>query len=228
MSATDPVSDARLPTSPNRRLSRYLRRITVTMAVLVAVTWGLGLFAIGQLGRIYHQSMDIQENILPAMLVLGQIANGLHGMRILEVRLMVAGADDPPEARKADLSVIEGQIIAGIRQFQSLDVSDEEMRLFMNFLGDWYGYQRHVRASLDHPVSQKTAWDALGQRNSAFVSAIATLGQLNRVVSEDGRLMREDTQQIYQSSQSLILVTLTLATILILGMLLRIVWHEAR
>jgi hypothetical protein len=211
-----------------KRLSRYLRKITIAMAILVALTWALGLFAISQLERVHGTAQNIQENLLPATQSLGWIARNLYNMRVIEARLLLGGGNVSWEQGIAEVQLLDGRITANIRTIQSLDNSDEEIRLFMSFLADLYTYRRRLKANLEHPTTPGAASASLRRSQAAFDSAVATLTELNRVAGEDGRLLREDAEQTFVSACNLILATLGLATLFIVGMLLHIVRHESK
>ena len=208
---------------------RYLRRITVILAVLAGVTWILAIFAVTQFGRVQEKFRDIQEQTLTTTQVLGQITHDLSAYRIAEARVIIGIGSESPLQTRADMVELEGRIRANIRVFQSLDNSDEEMRLFMKFLSDWYSYSRMVKenvAGMTHPGRSGIA--LMTATKPLFSSADITLNQLIRINVEEGRTTREDAEQIFRSSITLIFAMAGLATLLILAMLLRIVWHESR
>ncbi len=207
----------------------YLRRITVALAVLTGVTWMLALFALTQFGRVQEKFRDIQEQTLTTTQVLGQIAHDLSAFRIAEGRAIIGIGSESPLQIQAELVELEGRIRANVRVFQSLDNSDEEMRLFMKFLADWYSYSRMATDSVAGArLPGKSGVALLTATKPLFGDADTTLAQLIRINMEEGRTTREDAEQIYRNSIALIFATVAAATVLILGMLLRIVWHESR
>lgn len=215
---------------PRGTLTPYLRRIAMAMAVLVAVTWVLGLFAITQLGRVQERSRDTNEQALQSAQVLGQMAIDVATLRILEGRSLLDLSEVEPLQRRAEFRGIESRITTAIRRFESLDSSDEEMRLFMRFLSDWYAYDRLARASIERPPSggRRGVVPVLVQSKERFDAASATLAQLVRINVEKGRAAQQDSEEIYHSSVILIAAAMAAATLLITAMLLLIVWHESK
>ena len=206
----------------------YLRRIAVILAVLVALTWAGGIFAITQLGRVQEKSRDINEQALQSTLVLGQMATDLNAFRIREARLTRGAAGEDRQKGRAELLSLEGQMAANSRRFESLDASNEEMRLFMKFLADWRNYANRARAMAETPPPAASASDALLTSKALFENAGVVLAQLIRINVEQGRTALEEAEAIYRSSMSFIIAALVLSTMIITGMLLLIIWHESK
>ena len=104
----------------------YLRRITVVLAILVAVTWMLGLFSIIQLGRVQEKSRDIAEQALQSTVVLGQMASDLNAYWIRHAKLARRVAGERHGRGHAELRRLEGRMAANSRMFESLDLPGQK------------------------------------------------------------------------------------------------------
>lgn len=213
---------------PPSTLTPYLRRITLILAALVGVTWILGAFAITQLERVQDKSRDINEQALQSTLVLGQMAADLNAFRIQEARLTRGASGDDRVKGLAELGRLEARVEANSRIFESLDNSDDEMRLFMRFLTDWRNYFTKAWTLAQSPPPANSASSALLESKPPFEDGRLALGQLIRINVEQGKMAMEEAEQIYRTSMTLIITAMVLTTMIITGMLLLVIRHEAR
>ncbi|MDR3440903.1 MCP four helix bundle domain-containing protein [Telmatospirillum sp.] len=214
---------------PPKPLSRFVRRVTACFALLFVLTWANGIFAIAQLGRIDSESRDAIDGGMASTAVLGQLAASISAYRLLEAsQLLEPRARDDRTPRDDDRKSLLVQIEKAARQYESLDSSDEEKRLFMKFLTGWYDYQRHsqsVFATLSAGDSRAAA--ALFAANRPiFESADATIGELIHITIGRDHVIEEDLHGIFRSSLWFLLAAVAGISLLIVAIVLAVAWHD--
>jgi methyl-accepting chemotaxis protein len=210
-------------------LSRFVRRVTACFALLFVLTWANGIFAVAQLARIDSESRDAIEGGMASTAVLGQLTASISAYRLLEAgQLLDPQADGGRMARDGDRTSLLIQIEKTARQYESLDSSDEEKRLFMKFLTDWYDYRRHseiVFATLSAGDSHAAAALFAADR-PIFESADGTIGELIHITIGRDHVIEEDLHGIFRSSLWFLLVAVAGISLLIVAIVLAVAWHE--
>jgi hypothetical protein len=207
--------------------SRFVRRVSVCFALLFVLTWVNGIFAVAQLGRIDDESRDALEGGFAATAVLGQLSSNLMAFRALEARQLVRPGPNDRLAIEAERKQLLGQVTANIRQYESLDSSDEQKRLFMKFLANWYVYARQSQAALGPPSAKESGTAAaFADNRTAFDDASATIGELIRLSIEHGRVIHEDLHGIFRSSVWFLLIAAAAVSLLIVGMVMAVASHD--
>jgi hypothetical protein len=212
-------------------LSRFLRRVTVCFALLVVLTWANGFFAIAQLGRFDDESHDAIEGGLASTAVLGQLASSLASFRTLEATALAAaalpGTDRPvPVDRQRDR--LREQVERLSRQYESLDSSDEQKRLFMRFLTGWYDYEARSRLVYRALATgqRAAAQSAFAADRDAFDDASAAVAELIRITTVHGHAIEEDLHGIFRSSLWFLLAAAAGISILVVGLVVAFADHE--
>ena len=228
------MTDHVKPAAP--RMTPYLRRITLVLALLLAVIWALGVFAIAQLWRVQDKSRDINEQALQSTVVLGQMQTDLYAYRMRENRPSRRIDDERREQARLEMDRLEAHMIANSRVYESLDATDEEMRLFTKFLANWRALVSQSRALLAAPppslpqgTGNPPASSPESQRmRASFETASIALDQLIRINVEQGTASLAEAERIYRSALAFILGALILTSIMVVAMLMLITWHESK
>jgi hypothetical protein len=212
-------------------LSRFVRKTTACYALLFVLTWANGLFAIAQLGRIDGQSHDAIDGGLASTAVLGQLSGALNAYRAEEAReLGPPGSSRAAEDRNGNRQRLQTNILRLARQYESLDSSDEQKRLFMKFLTAWYTYERQAKLTFD-AISDKNsprAAAAFGENGEVFDEASTALSGLIRITIEHGRFIEDDLHGIYRSSLWCLLAATATISTLIVVVVIASAWHGDR
>ena len=213
-------------------MTPYLRRITLVFALLLAVIWALGLFAVTQLWRVQDKSRDINEQALQSTAVLGQMQADLFAYRLRENRPSRRANEERRDQARSEMGRLESRMIANSRVYESLDATDEEMRLFIKFLANWRILVAQSRALLAAPLSSGSTQPAASPENlqirASFEVASHALDQLIRINVEQGTASLAEAERIYRSSLTLIIIALILTSIMVTAMLMLITWHESK
>ena len=212
--------------SARRPLSRFLRRVTVCFALLLILTWANGFFAIAQLGRFDDESHDAIEGGLASTAVLGQLAGSLASFRTLEATALAATDRPDPVDRSRDR--LREQVERLSRQYESLDSSDEQKRLFMRFLTGWYDYEARSRVVYQALAKgqRAAAQTAFAAERDAFDDASAAVAELIRITIVHGHAIEEDLHGIFRSSLWFLLAAAAGISILIVGLVVAFADHE--
>ena len=219
---------------PAPRVTPYLRRITLVFALLLAVIWALGAFAIAQLWRVQDKSRDINEQALQSTVVLGQMQTDLYAYRLRENRPSRRVDNERREQARSEMDRLEARMIANSRVYESLDTTDEEMRLFIKFLVNWRALVSQSRTFLAAPplppvtAPSPTPSPEAQKMRASFEVASHALDQLIRINVEQGTASLAEAERIYRSALVFILAALILTSIIVVAMLMLITWHESK
>lgn len=217
-------------TPAGRWLPPFLRRVTVCFTILMFIIWMNGVFAIYQLNRVDAESKDIQEQAVGSTAVLGQLAADLSAFRAVEATHILSRGADERIQWEGQMKQLQTRITYNIRQYESLDSTAEEKRLFLRFLAGWYAYDRHSKARIEelaaNDIAEATA--AFAATEPVYGQASQTLAQLIRINVERGREIYEESDGIYRSSVWFIVIAAGLGSLLVIGMLVAMAWHEER
>jgi methyl-accepting chemotaxis protein len=208
--------------------SRFVRRVSVCFAVLFVLIWVNGIFAITQLSRTDDESRDALDGGFAATAALGQMSSNLAALRTLDAGHLLHPVTTDHLAFDAERKQLTEQLTKNIRQYESLDSSDEQKRLFMRFLANWYDYARRSQAVFDDLTDKDTtkAIAVFDGTRAVFDEASATLGELIRISVEHGRVIQEDLHGIFLSSLWFLLIAAGVFSLLTIGMVVAVAWHE--
>lgn len=208
--------------------SRFLRRVSVCFALLFVLTWINGVFAIAQLNRFDSESRDALDGGFAATAVLGQLSSSLSAFRALEASQLIQPQSRDRPALETERKRLLDQLTRNIRRYESLDSSDEQKRLFMKFLNNWYAYARQSQAVFDTLSAKETAkaTEIFAGNRASFDEASASIGELIRISIEHGRVIHEDLHGIFRSSLWFLLIAAAAVSLLIVGMVMAVAWHE--
>jgi methyl-accepting chemotaxis protein len=105
-------------------------RIAAGFAALIAISMSLGIFAYRQIGVINAGAIDIAENSLPSVYVMGQIHT--HAQKMLTLQLEHINSSDAQDMARveADLREIRDQEAIWYQKYEKLFSNDEDRRLF--------------------------------------------------------------------------------------------------
>ncbi|HXP97859.1 MAG TPA: MCP four helix bundle domain-containing protein [Telmatospirillum sp.] len=217
-------------TDAPKQPSRFVRRVSVCFAVMFVLVWVNGLFAATQLGRIDDESRDALDGGFATTAVLGQLSSNLAAFRALEASHLVHPKTRDRLALDAERRQLSEQLTKNIRHYESLDSSDEQKRLFMKFLTNWYAYARQSQTVFTFLENQEVAkaTKAFDDNRPAFDEASATIGELIRLCIEHGRVIHEDLHASFLSSLWFLLIAATAFSLLIVGMVMAVAWHDER
>lgn len=210
------------PNAPRRkRFSPSARRVTVCFAFLFFLTWVNGLFAIAQLQRIDDGSLDAIEGGMASAAVLGQLAADLQAYRTIEATQLVGGAGNRFD-RQDNRRLLMERMTRNIRQYESLDSSDEQKRLFMKYLDGWYDYLGRSQKIFDAVAKGDTARAAalFAADRQVFEETSGSIAELVRINAEHGRVVHQSLHDIFTSSLWVILATVAGVSLLIICMVM--------
>ena len=218
------------PIGERRSLTPFVRRVTVCFALLFVLTGANGVFAIAQLGRIDDGSQDALVQGLTSAAVLGQLAANLQALRAAEATQLLNPPPTDLLTQDAERKQLLARLTKNAREYELLDSSDEQKRLFMKFLVNWYPYARQSQTVFDALADQDTAKAVAAFVNNKIVfdEASASIAELVRINIQQGPVIHEALNSIYKSSLWFILASVSGVGIMILGMALAVAWHEER
>jgi methyl-accepting chemotaxis protein len=218
------------PIGSRRRLSPFVRRVTVCFALLFVLTGANGVFAIAQLGRIDDGSQDAQIQGLASAAVLGQLSATLQALRAAEAAQLLDREATDLLTQEAERRQLLARLTKNVREYESLDSSDEQKRLFMKFLANWYVYARQSQTVFEAVAHQdKTKASAAFIKNKViFDEASETIAELFRINIQQGQVIQQTLHGIYKSSLWFILVSVGAVGLMIIGIVLAVAWHDER
>ena len=203
-------------TPPN--LPPFLQKMTICLAVLAWVALLNGGFAIYQLNQINEQSSDILDQTMTSIAVVGRLSADLESVRTAEAnRILLLPKTDKGRWTDAILTRT-AKVTAGIRQYESLDSSTEQKRVFVDFLTFWYDYAKRVETVSDTSAPQATA--AYTDNASAYRQACQSLQRLSALSEERGHEVRKETDRAYSVAVWAIVASTGCQVLAIFGVLL--------
>jgi methyl-accepting chemotaxis protein len=195
---------------PAARLSRrFVARtigvqMTLSLALLVTMTAGLGIALIGQLGRVNAVTAKIADVVLPSVRALEEIAASTARYRVAQMEFLLAGVSEgaptAEAAMEAELEAIEKHQAV----YEPSIVGDDERRLYDEFMAHWASYlQEQFRAAELASEGKLTEAKAVLAATSAdlFNQTQDRLRQLVARNEEAARQARSEGQAVAQGAQ---------------------------
>lgn len=189
-------------------LPRPVQKLTVSLAVLAWIALLNGAFAIYQINQLNEQSGDILDQTMASIAVAGRLSTDLEGMRAAEASgILLTSAQDRSRWLNR-LDDMDARIVAGLRQYESLDSSTEQKRVFVDFLTYWYSYSNSLKDIPNHPArSTAEATEAFNQNALAYRRAAQALERLSFLAQEEGRAVRRHTADGFDAAVLAVLIS---------------------
>jgi len=105
------------------------RRIIAGFAIGLLITAGLGIFALKQMEALMRNITELNENVVPSLVILGNVSDAARNMMIVTEQLDAeTSADGLKELEKKE-NAYDQQVQEGVRKYEPMIISDEDSRL---------------------------------------------------------------------------------------------------
>jgi len=105
------------------------RRIIAGFTIGLLITAGLGIFALKQMEGLMRNITELNENVVPSLVILGNISDQARNMMILAEQLDgETSADRVKELEKKEMEY-DRQVQEGVKKYEPMIISDEDSRL---------------------------------------------------------------------------------------------------
>jgi methyl-accepting chemotaxis protein len=173
-------------------------------ATIVALSGGLGVFAIVQLGRVSETTGLVARRALPSVRSLGDISLAIGRFRMAMLQYVAAASDGEREKHQGAMDAALEEIDAKQRLYEPLIGSTDEKRTYGLFMAAWSDYMISHAMALQMAVEQQgdaaraiMAGDAQAQFDTA-TARLAELSEQNRLSAEAAEAR---SQALYASSR---------------------------
>ena len=188
-------------------------------AFLVAMMVVGGSFALAQMGAIYSDSKYVSSNLIPTLLVVGQLDSTTKEYRLTQWQHVFASDAEKP-ALEAHLATLEDKVNAQLKQFQPLivDVGDRDAQT--GFETQWKKYLEQSKGILtvSRGGSKETALAMLNAAPAQTFTAVHDAIHEWRVSHEqEAQTRNAEALGTFDGAQRLTLVMLILGALLGLG-----------
>ncbi|HYH17222.1 MAG TPA: methyl-accepting chemotaxis protein [Azospirillum sp.] len=193
-------------------------KVLTAFAAVLAMTAGLGLFALERLGTVNADAAEIRDIWLPSVGLIGAINTAAQQYRIQEAAHILSTTDEERtlyESRMGDL-LTEMDALRG--RYQPLVTAGREAELYRAFSTAWDAY-RALGTSRLQPLSRQqkdTEASAIfrGESRETFLKAADLLKQLTDMNVAGGRAVADHGNAAYHTARLGIGAVLALAVAL--------------
>lgn len=162
---------------------RIASKLHASFLVVLGSTVFLGLFALGQLEKVNHTSVELLEHWMPGTQVLLEMKAGLIQLRAEELEHILATDEVKMRTHEKRMGELLDRLAAGRQEYERLPVLPEEKVIYAEFAKLWDEY----KAEHDNVV-------LLSYENKKDEAVIFNRGPLSRVYGE----LREQLEQLEQ------------------------------
>ena len=194
---------------------------------VVLLTTVLGLFALVQMSRINANSEQIATNLLPSVEKAGDLRVLYNRMRRSEAG-MVTSRSQPEVKAFSEQVALRAKDIAQLEStYEPLIVTDQEREIYTLYkqrkaaYADMQAKLMEIANSVDFSTTEtlEITGDALammyaGESEAAFVAVAETLGQMQKLNSENAQQASTDARQVFSMARASLLITLGVCVVL--------------
>lgn len=199
------------------RKIRIGQRLFLGFGILALVGLLQGLFGLGSMSTMHSSTREITENWIPSLNAISDINLSLMRYRVNAVRLVIDPDSAAVAQNEANLQLRKKEADTAFDTYQALISEPEERRLFNELVNV---EQRYIQGSQKvlaamKAGNQQEALQIIEQEQNPLADqmtqALLVLGKVNR----DGVVTSElKSQASYESSQTLVIGSITLALLI--------------
>jgi len=191
-----------------------------SVAVVVALMLGLGLFALWQMGSINRNATFIGAKTVPSIVTIGKLSGSIKDYRTFQLQAVTASSDSEIDAAAAQLEAAAAGIGEQLRRYESIASDQKDRALFTSAKRQWDSYEQQSAAVLTSARAGDTrgAIELLnGPPKATYDGLISIANQWITYNTGLGDRRVASSQSSYSSSKGLVLGLLVLASLVGLG-----------
>ncbi|WP_224360938.1 methyl-accepting chemotaxis protein [Hyalangium versicolor] len=199
---------------------KILKKLLLAFGVVLAISTGLGLFALDQIASLEAVTSHLSHVRVPSLAEVEQLHTNVGDFRIYELRHILT--EDPAQMKQYEDSMKHEMedIQRNIQTYEGFIAQEDERRMLLEFEGLWEKYvQENKRVLEARHNSGVRARELLSGESSRLYDQIADkLDALAQFNSQRSRLAAESAERTHQEAQRW--VTVIAAGGIVLGLLL--------
>jgi len=189
---------------------RLAAKLTLAFVVVLALTLGLGVFSLDKLAAVRATTVDMAQNWLPSVRVLGDIQYHSGGVRRSEFHLSVA-TDDQDKAKTIQLLESErGKFDASLQGYKQFVSSPEEQRYFEAIQADAQAYFKGLDRVVDFTKAKQlaAAQQAVSDRLPEFNKLTSDINEDVELNNKGAAAADKESLQIYSAARLAVIAVL--------------------
>ncbi|MDB5405918.1 MAG: putative methyl-accepting chemotaxis protein [Rhodospirillales bacterium] len=192
-------------------------KVIAAFATVLAVTVGLGVFAILRLAAVNEQAADIRDNWLPGTYALGDLAGKTERYRLAEANYVMARS--PEERQRLEKNLLDAGDLRNKAWtvYEPLITPGVERQLVDAYLRHWAIYleaQQKLRSLLRDAKNDEAMSFFVQDMRDLFSSVRDSLAKDTLLNATEGRKAADRGAEIDASAQTLILLALAAAVVI--------------
>ncbi|WP_431856666.1 methyl-accepting chemotaxis protein [Azospirillum sp.] len=197
-------------------------KVLAAFACVLAVTVGLGLFAVERLSVLNHDAAMVRDDYLPSVGIVGTIDTAAQQFRIQEASHILAATPQEMQTYEDRMAALLDEMAALRARFEREALSPgRETELYTRFAAAWDAY-RAIGTDKLQPLSRANDNDNAGrvfrgESREAFLKAAGLLKDLIDLNTEEGRAAANHGEQTYTAGRIWIVAALGLAVAICLA-----------
>ncbi|HEY0836875.1 MAG TPA: methyl-accepting chemotaxis protein [Azospirillum sp.] len=193
-------------------------KVLAAFACVLAVSAGLGLFAIERLGAVNTKAAEIRDNWLPSVGLISAIDTAAQQYRIQEASHILSATEEDRRTIEARMAQLLAEMDSLRARYAPLVNPGHETDLYRSFATTWDAY-RAISTGRLLPLSTQNADHEVGvlfrtESRETFLKAAGLLKQLTDINVQGGRTTADEGAATYLSARLWIAVVLALTVAL--------------
>lgn len=200
---------------------RIATKLIASFLLVLALTAGMGVFSIVQLGQVNQSSTEIRDDWMPSLRAASAMRFYIAYYRTKEMRHILADTAAEQATVEQEAADLKKEVDARRETYQKLISSPEEKALFEMFEKDWIAYQDVSKTLIDLSRQNRRDEAKALMKNESKHTFDAATGDLQKLVllNDAGAAdVNERGNQLYSSARLSIIVALVAA--LLVGLVL--------
>ena len=192
-------------------------KILGAFALVLAVTIGLGVFAIARMGTVNAAAIDVRDNWLPSVVAVGRLAAAVQDYRLVVARHVISTSATEMAAIDHEVDDVGATVQKLRADYEPLVTPGEERGLIEAFDRQWPGFVDLSNQVRDASRKNETArTEALynGQAHEAFALVIKSLNDDIALNIREGKRAADLGAATYASARIWIVAALALSAAL--------------
>ncbi|TXH94345.1 MAG: methyl-accepting chemotaxis protein [Rheinheimera sp.] len=191
------------------------QRLIGAFALLLLLLIGLGSYSLLSMQSIRNNASNTEENLLPAIIALGDLNANLMRVRVFTLRLLL-DADEQSRGETAKrLTEIKLDVANASSAYETTIYLDEERRLYGQFVQQQQAYYQQQQQLVDLALAGKTDAASLllpeiNHLTDAMAASLRELVKENKDAADEGHRQSETE---YNRSVWLVIIVLAIAAV---------------
>ncbi|WP_347900854.1 methyl-accepting chemotaxis protein [Pseudomonas purpurea] len=206
------------------RTMNISRRAGLAFALIALLAIGLGGFSLVEMRRMNEQSLEVDKNWLPSIVAANGVALTSTQIRTLTLRLLVVRNRNDVQDLLARINQLDERLETQQKVYEKLINLPEEQAAYERFVGAKVRYLKDQQQVLDlMSQGRKDEAVAIVDAGPFLTNADAMLKDLLIIIdanTQGGEAAAAQSNQVFQSAVSLVLVILGIVVALTIGLAL--------